>query len=150
MIQILFLRGISWWWKVEKHFPALFSGNTAQLMNFMGLSIFPFKWGGKSFPSPRFGKAEVVKTGTCTSTRMRHVTLKSPLLLQFPYCELCDNDSKQSNYRLMSVKFIKVWASSLPANFPYEKIRRHSELFSCIDKDNKFGRKVRCKGLNFL
>ena len=23
-------------------------------------------------------------------------------------CELCDNDSKQSNYRLMNVKFIKV------------------------------------------
>ena len=77
---------------MEKHFPALFSGNMAQLMNFMGLSIFPFKRGGHSFPSPRFGKAEVVKTGTCTSTRMRHVTLKSPLLLQFPYRELCDNE----------------------------------------------------------
>ena len=28
--------------------------------------------------------------------------LKSPLLLQFPYFELCDNDNKQSNYRLMN------------------------------------------------
>ena len=27
-LQILFLRGVSWWW--EKHFPVLFSGNTAQ------------------------------------------------------------------------------------------------------------------------
>ena len=32
-------------------FPVLFSGNMAQLMNFMGLWIFPFKWGGQSFPS---------------------------------------------------------------------------------------------------
>ena len=43
--------------------------------------------------------------GTCTSTSTRHGTLKSPLLLQFPYCELRDNDNKQSNYRLMNVLF---------------------------------------------
>ena len=29
----------------------------------MGLSIFLFKWGGQSFLSPRFGKAEVVTNG---------------------------------------------------------------------------------------
>ena len=40
-LQILFLSGISWWWKVEKTFSVLFSGNIAQLINFMGLLIFP-------------------------------------------------------------------------------------------------------------
>ena len=29
--------------KWKKHFPVLFSGHMAQLMNFMGLLIFPFK-----------------------------------------------------------------------------------------------------------
>ena len=33
-------------------------------------------------------KPKLLHTGTCTSTSTRHVTLKSPLLLQFPYCEL--------------------------------------------------------------
>ena len=50
------------------------------------------------------------------STSTRHVSKKSPLLLQFPYCELCDNDNKQSNYRLMNVLFctraLKVWKHS--------------------------------------
>ena len=34
-----FLEGGKW----KQHFPVLFSGNMAQLMNFMGLLIFPFK-----------------------------------------------------------------------------------------------------------
>ena len=51
-LQILFLREVFWWQKLEKkHFPVLFSGNVAQLMNFMGLLTFPFKWRGQSFPS---------------------------------------------------------------------------------------------------
>ena len=50
-------------------------------------------------------KPKLLHTGTCTSTRTRYVTLKSPLLLQFPYFKLCDNDNKQSNYRLMNVLF---------------------------------------------
>ena len=35
----------------KKNFPVLFSGNVAQVMNFMGLLTFPFKWRGQSFPS---------------------------------------------------------------------------------------------------
>ena len=50
-------------------------------------------------------KPNMLHTGTCASTSTRHVTLKSPLLLQFPYCELCDNNHKQSNYRLINVLF---------------------------------------------
>ena len=50
-------------------------------------------------------KPKLLHMGTCTSTRTRYVTLKSPLLLQFPYFKLCDNDNKQSNYRLMNVLF---------------------------------------------
>ena len=56
-------------------------------------------------------KPKSLHTGTCTSTSTRHVTLKSPLLLRFPYYELCDtdnnNDKKRSNYRLMNVLFCK-------------------------------------------
>ena len=46
-LPILFLDGGKW----KKHFPVLISGNMAQLMNFMGLLIFPFKWGWQGFPS---------------------------------------------------------------------------------------------------
>ena len=46
---------------------------------------------------------KLLDTGTCASTSTRHMTLKSPLLLQFPRCKLCDNDKKQSNHRLMEV-----------------------------------------------
>ena len=56
-------------------------------------------------------KPKLLLTGTCTSTSTRHVTFKSPLLLQFPYCELCDNDNKQSNYRLMN--FIVLYKSPI-------------------------------------
>ena len=48
-------------------------------------------------------KLKLLHTATCTPTSKRHVTLKSPLLFQFPYCELCDNDDKQSKCRLMNV-----------------------------------------------
>ena len=50
-------------------------------------------------------KPKLLHKGTCTSTSTRHVTLKSPLLLQFPYCKLCDNDNRRSHYRLMNVLF---------------------------------------------
>ena len=70
------IRRISWWWKVEKN------------IFIRGME-----------------KPKLLHSGTCTSTSTRHVTLKSPLLLQFPYCELCDNDNRQSNYRLMNVLF---------------------------------------------
>ena len=90
-----FLDGGKW----KKHFPVLFSGNMAQLINFMGLLIIPIQIRGEEFPE----KPKLLYSGTCTSTSTRHVNLKSPLLLQFPYCELCDNDNKQSNCRLMNV-----------------------------------------------
>ena len=97
-----FLDGGKW----KKHFPVFFSGNMARLMNFMGLLIFPFKWRGAEFPVIHgLEKPKLLHTGTCKLTSTPHVTLKSPLLLQFPYCELCDNDNKQSNYRLMNVLF---------------------------------------------
>ena len=91
--------------KWKKHFPVLFSGHMAQLMNFMGLLIFPFKWGGRFSRHPRSKKTKLLHTWTWPSTSTRHVTLKYPLLLQFPYCELCNNENKQSNYRLMNVLF---------------------------------------------
>ena len=58
----------------------------------------------KGFPVIRgLEKPKLLHTGTSTSTR--HVTLESPLLLQFSYCALCSNDNKQSIYRLMNVLF---------------------------------------------
>ena len=58
---------------------------------------------GAEFPVIRvLEKPKLLHSGTCTSTSTRHVNLKSPLLLQFPYCKLCDNDNKQSNCRLMN------------------------------------------------
>ena len=50
-------------------------------------------------------KPKLSHSGTCTSIRTRHVTLKSPLLLQFPYCKLSINNTRRSNYILMNVLF---------------------------------------------
>ena len=95
-----FLDGGKW----KKHFPVLFPGNMAQLMDFVGLFILPIKLGGQSFPVIHgLEKPKLLHTGTST----RHATSKSTLLSQFPYCELCDND-KQSNYSLTNVMFCSV------------------------------------------
>ena len=51
-----FLDGGRW----KNHFPVLFSGNMAQLMNFMGLLIFLIKYGDRVSRHPRSGKAEIV------------------------------------------------------------------------------------------
>ena len=53
-----FLDGGKW----EIHFPVLFSGNVAQLMNLMGLLIFSIKLGGggRVYRHLRSGKTEVV------------------------------------------------------------------------------------------
>ena len=79
---------------------------------FYGAIDISYQIRGAEFPE----KPKLLYSGTCTSTSTRHVNLKSPLLLQFPYCELCDNDNKQSNYRLMNVLFctraLKVWKHS--------------------------------------
>ena len=45
---------------MEKTFSVLFSGNIAQLINFMGLLIFPSNEGGRVSRHPRSGKAEVI------------------------------------------------------------------------------------------
>ena len=59
-LQILFgvefIDGEKW----KKHIPVLFSGDMAQLMNFMRLLIFPFKGGGRVSCHPRSGKTEVI------------------------------------------------------------------------------------------
>ena len=73
---------------------------------FYGAIDISYQIRGAEFPVIRgMEKPKLLHSGTCTSTSTRHVNLKSPLLLQFPYCELCDNDNKQSNYRLMNVLF---------------------------------------------
>ena len=70
------------------------------------LGLLQGGWGGSGVSRHlRSGKAELVTHGTCTSTSTRHVTFKSPFLLEFPYCELCDNDIKQSSYKLVNVLF---------------------------------------------
>ena len=91
-----------------KTFSSLIFWKHGAVNEFYGAIHISFQMRRKEFPVTAVWKSRSCQTGTCTSTRMRHVILKSPLLLQFPYCELCDNDSKQSNYRLMNVKFIKV------------------------------------------
>ena len=64
-----FLDGGKW----KKHFPVLFYGNMAQLMNLMELLIFPIKlWGGRVSRHPRSGKTEVVKHGSLYVNK--HVT----------------------------------------------------------------------------
>ena len=103
-LPILFLRGISWWWKVEKTFSSLNFWKHGAVNEFYGAIDISYQIRGAEFPVIRgMEKPKLLHSGTCTSTSTRHVTLKSPLLLQFPYCELCDNDNKQSNYRLMNV-----------------------------------------------
>ena len=86
-------------------FSLIFWKNGA-VNEFYGAIDISYQIRGAEFPVMRgMEKPKLLHSGTCTSTSRRHVTLKSPLLLQFPYCELCDNDNKQSNYRLMNVLF---------------------------------------------
>ena len=56
----------------KKHFPVLFSGNMAQLMN--GTIDISFQMKGTEFSVIHgLEKAKLLQTGTCTSTCMRHV-----------------------------------------------------------------------------
>ena len=69
----------------------------------------------------------VLYSGNCMSTSTRHVTLKS-LLLQFPNCELGDNDNRQSNYTLMFCAVQKPYfpvLANLQSNKPQEKETLH-------------------------
>ena len=91
---------------METIFSSLIFWKHSAVYEFHGANDISFQTKGPSFPSSvRSGLAEVVThvTGTYKLTSTRHVTLKSPLLLQFRYCDLCDNDNKQLNYRLMNV-----------------------------------------------
>ena len=51
-LQILFLWGISWWWKVKTTFPSLIFWKNSAVYEFLGGIDISFKTGGKSFPSP--------------------------------------------------------------------------------------------------
>ena len=53
--------------------------------------------GDRVFRHPLSGKAEVVTHGNLYANMDATCELKSRVLFQFPYCELCDNDNKQSN-----------------------------------------------------
>ena len=61
---------------MEKTFSVLFSGNIAQLMNFMGLLIFPSNEGGRVSRHPRFGKAEVITHGNSNVNKYATCDLK--------------------------------------------------------------------------
>ena len=91
---------------MKKTFSSLIFWKHGAVNEFYGAIDISYQIRGAEFPVMRgMEKPKLLHSGTCTSTSRRHVTLKSPLLLQFPYCELCDNDNKQSNYRLMNVLF---------------------------------------------
>ena len=86
----------------------------------------------------------VLYSGNCMSTSTRHVTLKSPLLLQFPNCELGDNDNRQSNYTLMFCAVQKPYfpvLANLQSNKPREKETLHFPIKispTCFSLNEKF------------
>ena len=84
--------------------PVLFFWKHGAVKEFNGAIDIYYQIRGAEFPIIRgLEKLKLLHTGACTSTSMQHVTIKPPLLLQFPHCELCDNDNKQSNYRKMNI-----------------------------------------------
>ena len=103
-LQILFPRGISCCLKVEKPSSIIIFWKHGAVNEFYGAIDISYQIRGAEFPVIHvLEKPKLLHSGTCTSTSTRHVNLKSPFLLKFPYCELCDNDNKQSNCRLMNV-----------------------------------------------
>ena len=87
----------------KKHVPVLFSGNMAQLMNFMALLIFPFKWGGQSFPSSAVWKSRSCYTQELVRQQARHMW---PLNLLSGHSFLTVNCAIMIiNYKLMNVFF---------------------------------------------
>ena len=94
-----FLDGGNW----KKHFPVQWKHGAVN--EFYGAINVSYQIREAEFPVIRgMEKPKLLHTGTCTLTSTRHVTLKSPLLLQFPYF-LYNNDNRRSNYRLMNVLF---------------------------------------------
>ena len=84
-----------------KTFSSLISWKHGAANGFCGAIHTSYQIRGAEFPFIRgLEKPKLLRTGTST----RHATLKSTLLSQFRYCELCDND-KQSNYSLVNVLF---------------------------------------------
>ena len=84
-----------------KTFSSLISWKHGAANGFCGAIHTSYQIRGAEFPFIRgLEKPKLLSTGTST----RHATLKSTLLSQFRYCELCDND-KQSNYSLVNVLF---------------------------------------------
>ena len=91
---------------LEKTFSSLIFWKHGAVNELYGATDISFQTGVAGFPVILgLQKPKMLHTGTCASTSTRHVTLKSPLLFQFPCCELYDNDHKQSNYRLINVLF---------------------------------------------
>ena len=84
---------------MEKTFSTLIFWKHGAVNKFYGAIDNSYQIRGEEFPE----KPKLLYSGTCTCECEFNVNLKSTLLLQFPYCELCDNDNKQSNCRLMNV-----------------------------------------------
>ena len=89
---------------MENTFSSLLFRKHGAVNEFYGAFDISFQMREPGFPVVH-GLQKLLHTETCTSTSTRHVTLKSPLLLQFPHCEQCDNVNKRSNYRIMNVLF---------------------------------------------
>ena len=63
-LQILFLRGISWWWKVEKPFSSLIFWKHGAVNEFYGAIDTSYQI--REAESPE--KPKLLHSGTCTST----------------------------------------------------------------------------------
>ena len=74
-LQILFLREISWWWKVGTAFSSLFFWNHSSVYKFHGAIDISFQTrGAESSVIHGLEKPKLLHTGTCTSTSTRRVT----------------------------------------------------------------------------
>ena len=72
-LQILFLLGISWWWKVEKSFSSLIFWKHGAVDEFYGAIDISYQIRGAEFPVIRvLEKPKLLRSGTWTSTSTRH------------------------------------------------------------------------------
>ena len=91
---------------MEITFSSLIFWKHGAVNEFYGAIDISFQMrGGRVSRHPWFGKAENVTHGNLYVNKHATYDFKSPLLLQFPYCERCDNDNKKSNYRLVNFLF---------------------------------------------
>ena len=70
-LQILFLREISLWWKVEKPFSSLIFWKHGAVNKLYGAIDISYQIRGAEFPE----KPKLLYSGTCTSKSTRHVNL---------------------------------------------------------------------------